>query len=139
MLKEQMVNTGRIAEKGVGPERSHVCSTREEHIPDVHESTSRDKGKKPMGLSKFDAADRQEYEPQRPLARPTVFDRLGGRVTQASRVTPTEARPTNWAEQDLRKMIYSAFEDKKADGKSTVELAKKSLGEDNGSRFIQRI
>ena len=36
-------------------------------------------------------------------------------------------------------MIYSAIADKKADGKSTAELAKKALGEDNGSSFTQRI
>ena len=65
------MNTSRIAEKGVGLERSHVCSTREEHMLDVHESTSRDKGKKPMGLSKFDTAtDHKKYEPQRPPAGP---------------------------------------------------------------------
>ena len=82
MLKEHMVNTGRVVTKGVGPKRSHVCSTREEHVPDVHESTSRDKGKKPMGLSKFGAAgDRQECEPHKPFTRPTIFDRLGGKVT----------------------------------------------------------
>ena len=36
-------------------------------------------------------------------------------------------------------MIYSAIADKKADGKSITELAKKALGEDNGSPFTQRI
>ena len=99
MLKEQMVNNGRVALKGTGPERSHVCSTREEHIPDVHESTSGDKVKRPMGLSKFDvAADRRECGPHKPSTQPTVFDRLGGTITQTGRVTSTEARPTNWAE-----------------------------------------
>ena len=36
-------------------------------------------------------------------------------------------------------MIYSAIVDKKVDGKSTTELAKKALGEDQGSPFTQRI
>ena len=38
-----------------------------------------------------------------------------------------------------QKMIYSAFADKKVDGKSTVELARMAMGEDQGSSFRQII
>ena len=54
-------------------------------------------------------------------------------------MTQSEARPKNWAEQDLRKMIYFAITYKKVDGKSTVELARKAFGEDQGSLFTQKI
>lgn len=59
---------------------------------------------------------------------------LGGRVTQFEK-----SRPQNWAKQDLRKMIYSAIDDKKADGRITTELKRKALGNDQRSPFTQRI
>ena len=56
MLKEQIVNSGwqHILKVDL-PERPHICSTREEDIPDVNESTSRDKGNKKVAeVPKFD-------------------------------------------------------------------------------------
>lgn len=43
------------------------------------------------------------------------------------------------AEEDLRKIIYSAIADKKIDGQSTAKLARKALGEDQASPFTKRI
>lgn len=50
-----------------------------------------------------------------------------------------KSRPQNWAEQDSRKMTYSGIADKKVDGRTTTELGRKALGEDQGSPFTQRI
>ena len=84
MLKEQMANNGRQPLKGNLPERSHVCSTKEEKIPDINESFSRDKGKRKAELPKFNAAvDRQVCEPQKQPARAIVFVRLRGKMTQS--------------------------------------------------------
>lgn len=73
--------------------------------------------------------DRQAYEAPEHTVLPNAFDRPRGRVTQPGMIQG-ETRPKNWAEQDLRKMIYSAIADKKVDGKTTTELARKALWED---------
>lgn len=47
--------------------------------------------------------------------------------------------PQNWAKRDLKKRIYSAIADKGTDGKTTIELARRSLGEDHGFPITQMI
>ena len=57
MLKEQMANNGPVVVKGTRPEQSHVCSTKEGYAPDVNESTFRDRGKRPMGVSRVEIVE----------------------------------------------------------------------------------
>ena len=65
MLKEQMANNGPVVDKGTRQERSYVCSTKEGYVPDINESTSRDKGKRPLGVSRVEVVEeRHEYELQ---------------------------------------------------------------------------
>lgn len=55
-------------------------------------------------------------------------------MTQSKR-----GQPQNRAEHDLGKMIYSAINDKRVEGRTTTKLARRALGEDQGSPFTQRI
>lgn len=68
--------------------------------------------------------DRETYKVLKQTAHPNVFDRLRDKVAQG------ETRLKNCAEQNLRKMIYSAITDKKTNEKSKIELAQKALVED---------
>lgn len=134
MLKKQIeVNNGQQPIRVSLPERSHISSTREDPIPNVNESTSRDKRKKNVAeVLRFENTnERQAYEVPEQTARPNVFSLLGGKVAQG------ETRPKNWAEQDLRKIIYSVIADKKTNGKTNTELARKALG-DNQSSYLHK-
>lgn len=68
--------------------------------------------------------NQQAYEALEKTTHPNVFAQLGGTVTQG------ETRQKYWAEQDLRKIIYSAIAIKKTSGKTTAKLAHKVLGKD---------
>lgn len=88
MLKDQFAgNNGRQLARVSLLKRSHISSTREEPIPNVNESTSRDKGKKkvakvPRSEYTRDRLKNQAYEAPEKTARPNVFARLRGRITE---------------------------------------------------------
>lgn len=82
MLKEHIANSGWKSLKVGLPEKPCVCSTKEEEIPDINESTYRDKGKKKANeVQGFNTAhDRPTYEILECNIHPIVFDWLRGRV-----------------------------------------------------------